>query len=142
MEDRFKMRAWDENNKIMHHDFQFIKSGDDGNDWIIFQSDEQKLDFDKEKNFCINVYPNPYFAQQLKIMQCTGLKDKNGKLIYEGDILFYKIGSIKCREVVKWSPERCGWIKGYQDLSTYKKYHEVLGNIYENPELIKDFKNE
>lgn len=29
-----KFRAWDEQNKVMHNDFQFIKSGDSGNDWI------------------------------------------------------------------------------------------------------------
>lgn len=38
-----KLRAWDEQNKVMHHDFQFIKSGNDGNDWIVFSSDKQKL---------------------------------------------------------------------------------------------------
>ena len=51
MQDRFKMRAWDECNKIMHYDFQFIKSGDNGNDWIIFQSDKQELDFDNFDTF-------------------------------------------------------------------------------------------
>lgn len=38
-----KFRAFDEGNKIMHYDFQFIKSGDEGNDWIIFTSDKNKL---------------------------------------------------------------------------------------------------
>ena len=72
-----------------------------------------------------------------KILQCTGLKDKNGKLIYEGDIVFYKIGSIKHREVVNWNQTRCGWVKGYHDLCTYQKYCEVIGNIYENTELLE-----
>jgi len=73
-----------------------------------------------------------------KVLQYTGQKDKNGKLIYEGDIVFYKIGSNKCRDVVKWSDDRCSWVKGYQDLCTYKKYCEVIGNIYKNPELLED----
>lgn len=38
-----RFRAWDEQNKIMHNDFQFIKSGDEGNDWIVFTSDKQTL---------------------------------------------------------------------------------------------------
>lgn len=138
MQDRFKFRIWEKVSKHMHYnDFLITATGyiaalkpllhpDNTPYKDEFVFNQRELDFDKD-----NV-----------LMQCTGLQDKNGKLIYEGDILFYKIGSIKCREVVKWSPERCGWIKGYQDLSTYKKYHEVLGNIYENPELIKDFKNE
>ena len=74
------------------------------------------------------------------IMQSTGVKDKNGKLIFEGDIVFYKIGSIKCREVVKWNQTRCGWVKGYQDLCTYQKYCEVIGNIYENSNLLGEGK--
>lgn len=36
MEREIKFRAWDENNEVMHNDFQFIKSGNDGNDWILF----------------------------------------------------------------------------------------------------------
>lgn len=54
-----KLKAWDEKQKIMHYDFQFIKS----NDWIIFTSDKQKLT-DKPHPF-----QNPYCIQQLKIME-------------------------------------------------------------------------
>ena len=140
---RFKFRAWDECNEIMHYDFQFIKSGNSGNDWIIFQSDKQKLDFDKEKNFCINVYPNPYFAQQLKIMQCTGLKDKNGKLIYEGDIVkvFHISSTMQAREYI--GKVEYVFIKAGYQITNYGNFYEddiyeVIGNIYEN----KEFKNE
>ena len=38
------LRAWDERKKIMHNDFQFIRSGDTGADWIVFTSDKQTLD--------------------------------------------------------------------------------------------------
>lgn len=153
MNDRFKFRAWDECNNKMHYDFQFIKSGDSENDWIIFQSDKQELSFDKEKNFCINIYPNPYFAQQLKIMQCTGLKDKNGKLIYEADIVDKRT---RCKWIITWFKNRfilvpdfeyenkdkcandreCGY-KYFENNHSYAdKDIEVIGNIYENKELL------
>ena len=65
-----KFRAWDEQNKVMHNEVEFIRSGIDGNDWILFKSDKQKLEDG-------NVLNNPYFQQQIKLMQYTGLKDKN-----------------------------------------------------------------
>lgn len=71
-----KFRAWDERNKIMHNEVDFIRSGTDANDWILFKSDKQKLEYG-------NVLNNPYFQQQIKVMQYTGLKDKNDVEIYE-----------------------------------------------------------
>ncbi len=50
-----KFRAWDERSKIMHTDVQFIRSGKEVNDWIIFKSDKQQL---KDGN----VLDNPYFS--------------------------------------------------------------------------------
>ena len=46
MKDRLKFRAWDKFNQIMHYDFQFIKSGEEGNDWICFVSDKQQMKCD------------------------------------------------------------------------------------------------
>ena len=76
--------------------------------------------------------------KDIELMQYTGLKDKNNKEIYEGDI--FHIGSKKILYVVEWID--CG-LKGKQirngswiGLDFWKKDIEILGNIYENPELI------
>lgn len=68
------------------------------------------------------------------LMQWTGLQDKNGKDIYEGDVVKHN-GASKIR-VVSLSPDEnenfflWRYINSIYDI-------EVIGNIYENPELVK-----
>lgn len=75
--------------------------------------------------------------------QCTGLKDKNGKLIYEGDICRHS----KSGEVFNvvwhnplasfcWQKHEHSRIYSYGELFRAFDYYEVIGNIYENEELL------
>ena len=98
------------------------------------------IDFQREM-----VYFDKYNYRSIydiELMEWTGLHDKNGKEIYEGDI--FHIGSEKILYVVEWID--CG-LKGRQirnkswiGLDYWKDDIEVIGNIYENTELIKEVK--
>jgi len=132
MKREIKFRAWDEQNKIMHNDFQFIKSGDTENDWIIFKSDKHEC-FDRWVN-------NPYFSQQMKIMQYIGLSDEDDRDIYEGDII--KDSNYEEPFVVEYSEHVCCFVGWGNDRAQgcYIVSNEgikVIGNIYENSDLTK-----
>lgn len=77
------------------------------------------------------------------VMQCTGLKDKNDKLIYIGDVVkddatnaIYKVSKKSCAIYL----ENDKYIGYFHELSIAyaEKRLEVIGNIYENPELLGD----
>jgi len=143
MNREIKFRAWDEKNKIMHNNFQFIKSGNEGNDWIVFLSDKQP-DFE-------TAMKNPYFSQQLKIMQYTGIKDKNGTEIYEGDIIVVRSlhdsnifdevwdneKQLAIPQIVRVSATPPHSFVMPSDSSWNPGYWEVIGNKFDNPELME-----
>jgi uncharacterized phage protein (TIGR01671 family) len=133
MKREIKFRAWDEGHKEMHYDFQFIKSGDESNDWIIFISDKQILKDGLE----VHAH-NPFFRQQFHIMQFTGLKDKNGKDIYEDDLVITDEAGWMGRVSYVRDSFMVGDNKGGFSYQCNWERFEVIGNIYENSELLSD----
>lgn len=85
--------------------------------------------------------PNTTENEWLVAMQYTGLVDKNGKEIYEGDVIEYQESKhIKVRCQIEW--EIGGWtatntMQGLANLRLSEMW-EVIGNIYENPELLEE----
>ena len=89
-------------------------------------------------------------TKELNPQQYTGLKDMNGKVIYEGDTL--KINTADCDyevQVVWEEDEHIGFtlvpINVFKKYSIYpdlerEEWREVIGNIYENPEIIETSK--
>jgi len=79
-----------------------------------------------------------YHLDYSKVCQFTGLKDKNGKEIYEGDI-FQDDEDGSC-ESVEWDNEFGGWsTQAWYSVGEFAQCAselEVIGNIYENPELL------
>jgi len=68
------------------------------------------------------------------IMQFTGLKDKSGNEIYEGDVVEgLSLRNFKVKEVVNWDKFQWFPFAGHWGLRDF----EVIGNIYSNPELTK-----
>lgn len=81
---------------------------------------------------------------EVEFMENTGLKDKNGKYIYEGDIVTVN-GTWDC--IIEYKQSSCAfvlksidsrWSNGYfSNYEDIEEMLEVIGNIYENKELLK-----
>ncbi|TKL05312.1 hypothetical protein DVW06_11135 [Enterococcus sp. ARL09-542] len=85
----------------------------------------------------------------LELMQSTGLKDKNGVEIFEGDIVSVRNHPFQKTEksgagieidgdyAISWNEGDLTWCAGNLLLARLKPYVTVAGNIYENPELLE-----
>lgn len=127
---RPKFRAWDGAKKEMFKDtFAITESG-------------QVVVVEQE---FVTSSPDYVFVDHLVIMQSTGIKDKNGKEIFEGDIVDYK----GRKAIIKWHGSYASFIYRFVDemqerVSEWEPlflaYHhfEIIGNVYENKEFLED----
>nr|DAI28236.1 MAG TPA: YopX protein [Caudoviricetes sp.] len=85
-------------------------------------------------------------ADEIELMQSTGLKDKNGKEVFIGDIVKCTRG---CHHEVYLEKEYGGtfiggmpaiYLKGIKEGYAWTEAEEIIGNIYENPELLEEEK--
>ena len=146
-----KFRVWDDHYKYMNYKVivgtygEWEKVKDDENYtacsmWI----EPEKVDYKCEAHWS---HFEPYH-KDIKLMQYTGLKDKNGKEIYEGDIL--KVEKVDLAYIY-YDEDRMAW--GIKEINEFyfdspllsenvSLELEVIGNIYDNPNLLEKGKEE
>ena len=122
MQDRFKFRLWDKFCKTWLTDFAINQDGEINK---FFNSEEA-------------------LKRRFVLMQSTGLKDKNGKLIFEGDIVTVACGHfvIKYCDVCKsfqcFCDDECFACNGdYHWFEFLDDEREIIGNIHENPDFLE-----
>lgn len=125
-----KFRAWDKRFSEFVEDF--------------FVSEDGKI-YKKSTNTGYGIAISRETSDKVILMQSTGLVDKNGKEIFEGDILDYK----GRKALVRWHGSYASFIYRFVDephkrnaewKPLYLAYMkcEIIGNIYDNPELLED----
>lgn len=134
---QIKFRAWCEGSKEMYYP-------DDNYEFLI---DNNSVGFypryDKDSFYRFNTIASEN-EREIKVMQFTGLKDKNGAEIYEGDIV--KESDIIMK--VKWFDKfscfclvSSDWMfPHFFGEASDPDNCEVIGNIYQNPELVSETK--
>ncbi|HEW8173820.1 TPA: hypothetical protein V1A19_001848 [Streptococcus pneumoniae] len=126
-----KFRVWDRARNEMNYKVMVGNCDTDDENWtcpIIW--------IEEEKDWL-------HFDDYECIMQSTGLKDKNGKEVFIGDIVKCTRG---CLHEVYLEKEYGGtyiggmpavYLKGLGDGYAWTEYEEIIGNVYENPELLE-----
>ena len=131
MQDRFKCRVWNTLvKKFSYFDEPEMQIGTNG--------------FDSGLIFPLSENSKLYIGRCSEPQFCTSLKDKNGKLIYEGDIvkIFHVSGTMQGKyffDVVEWNDLRCRFDTENYGIIDDDDIYEVIGNIYENPELLEEY---
>jgi len=126
---KIAFRAWDGHEKKMSHTVNIHTENDGSTSWsadhVNQETDDTICSFsDTKGNFT-------------HLMQYTGLKDKNGKEIYEDDIIHCEFGTVDYGNFViksKMQYSRESDIFGWE--TPYPGMGEIIGNIHENPELL------
>lgn len=92
---------------------------------------------DESSKCFIIIDKNDNYSEPVILMQSTGLKDKNGKSVYEGDILGNDPQGTRTGTVI-FEDGRFTLQGFHDDLDRFdfRRQLEVIGNIYENPELL------
>ena len=113
-------------------EMQYVYSLDWGNEGL-FKNEDCRVNMGKNGNFGVPM-------ETANLMQYTGLKDKNGKEIYEGDIIEksaydndHLIGAVQMING-RWCTNESF---NYDALNFPLHVVEIIGNIHENPELLK-----
>jgi uncharacterized phage protein (TIGR01671 family) len=119
-----KFRVWDKESKILYQKIWNLQ-------WCI---NGIRFAWDDYENSDGETMITELIKNSYELMQYTGLLDKNGKEIYEGDILkFNTKGGNEMVYQVKWKG------KGFKPTRMSEDNQEeieIIGNIYENPELL------
>jgi len=127
-----KFRVWDKEGKKLSDDFAFIFMSWNGSLFQTISGDDGGTEGYEE--LTETTIPQ---RSRFVVSQFTGLLDKNGKEIYEGDIVKDDIGGIW---KVGWNDEFLSWYlwnNGGRSIDAEEDTLEIIGNIYENPELLK-----
>lgn len=140
-----KFRGYDTDDKVWRYGFYMQK-----NDTILCFATENQIKENEHHlilfgGFCDWNMPRPYYQSEVdgnSIGQYTGLHDKNGKEIYEGDIVTIDSEGKDELFVIEWTEDtarfsmvQCGSLM-YDFDNYWSSELTVVGNIYENPELI------